>query len=122
MTVIRRVSFIVSALFVTQLLFLSFSASAFVAPKSSGEKSNSGSGLKMGLLDNLLGGLGLGPKQYANVVMGDEAIMAQKAHGTSETPVQENLKWGCDRKVADNICNFNRHYAEYRVSSMWNRF
>ena len=34
--------------------------------------------------------------------------------GTSETPVQENLRWECDRKVADNICNFNRHYAEYR--------
>lgn len=31
--------------------------------------------------------------------------------GTSNTPVQENLRWGCDQKVADNICNFNRHYA-----------
>ena len=28
------------------------------------------------------------------------------------SPVQENLRWMCDRKVADNICNFNRHYAE----------
>ena len=26
--------------------------------------------------------------------------------------MQENLRWGCDRKVADRICNFNRHYAE----------
>lgn len=34
--------------------------------------------------------------------------------GTSDTPVQENLRWGCDRKTADNICNFNRHYAEFR--------
>ena len=33
--------------------------------------------------------------------------------GTSEVPVQENLRWNCDRKVADKICNFNRHYAEY---------
>mmetsp|Transcript_14628 Transcript_14628/g.18500 ORF Transcript_14628/g.18500 Transcript_14628/m.18500 type:complete len:203 (-) Transcript_14628:56-664(-) len=45
-------------------------------------------------------------------VMGDESIMRKKAHGTSETPVQEKLKWGVDRKIADRICNFNRHYAE----------
>lgn len=37
-----------------------------------------------------------------------------KAHGTSAVPVQDNLRWNCDQKVADNICNFNRHYAEYR--------
>ena len=45
-------------------------------------------------------------------VMGDESIMAQKAHGTSSVPVQKNLRWGCDVKLADDICNFNRHYAE----------
>jgi hypothetical protein len=28
-------------------------------------------------------------------------------------PVQDNLRWGCDRKTADRICNFNRHYAEH---------
>lgn len=37
--------------------------------------------------------------------------------GTSETPVQENLRWSCDRSTADRICNFNRHYAEY--SGYW---
>ncbi|KAG7368780.1 hypothetical protein IV203_031523 [Nitzschia inconspicua] len=51
------------------------------------------------------------------VVMGDESIMSPKAHGTSAVPVQENLRWDCDRKTADNICNFNRyvycHYAEF---------
>ena len=26
---------------------------------------------------------------------------------------QENLKWGCDWDMADRICNFNRHYAEF---------
>lgn len=26
---------------------------------------------------------------------------------------QQNLRWGCDWDVADRICNFNRHYAEY---------
>jgi len=45
-------------------------------------------------------------------VMGDESIMKQKAHGTSETPVQSNLRWDVDRKLADKICNYNRHYAE----------
>mmetsp|Transcript_23913 Transcript_23913/g.59653 ORF Transcript_23913/g.59653 Transcript_23913/m.59653 type:complete len:150 (-) Transcript_23913:418-867(-) len=44
--------------------------------------------------------------------MGEESLMRKKAHGTSETPVQSNLKWGCDVKLADRICNFNRHYAE----------
>ena len=66
--------------------------------------------LNMGLLDSL----GFGPKKYDTCVMGDESIMNKKSHGTSETPVQENLRWGSDGKVADNICNFNRHYAEYR--------
>lgn len=50
-------------------------------------------------------------------VMGDESIMKEKSHGTSETPVQENLRWKADGKVADKICNFNRHYAEY--SGYW---
>ena len=39
--------------------------------------------------------------------------MSKKAHGTSETPVQEDLRWDCDAKLADRICNFNRHYAEH---------
>lgn len=47
------------------------------------------------------------------VVMGDESIMSKKAHGTSATPVQSTLRWNCDTKTADRICNFNRHYAEF---------
>lgn len=50
-------------------------------------------------------------------VPGSEDIMKPKAHGTSEYPVQENLLWGCDFDLADRICNFNRHYAEY--SGYW---
>lgn len=50
-------------------------------------------------------------------VMGDENIMSPKKHGTSNTPVQSNLRWECDGKVADRICNFNRHYAEH--SGYW---
>ena len=61
----------------------------------------------MGILDFL--GLGGGSKGFDGAcVMGEDSIMSPKAHGTSAVPVQENLKWDCDRKVADNICNFNR--------------
>jgi len=53
----------------------------------------------------------------APCVPGSEDIMSPKAHGTSEFPVQEDLLWGCDFDLADRICNFNRHYAEY--SGYW---
>jgi len=43
---------------------------------------------------------------------GDESIMAPKAHGTSEKPVQETLRYGVSTKLADKISNFNRHFAE----------
>jgi len=72
-------------------------------------------GLTMGLLDSILGSLGLPQQNYDGAcIMGDESIMSQKAHGTSETPVQQDLRWNCDVTVADRICNYNRHYAEYR--------
>ena len=38
-------------------------------------------------------------------VMGDEAIMSPKDHGTSAVPVQQNLRWKCDLDTADRICN-----------------
>ncbi len=75
---------------------------------------------KTGPIMNLIDMLsGKGRKYAAPCVMGDESIMNQKAHGTSETPVQDNLRWNCARDTADNICNFNRHYAEY--SGYWER-
>ncbi|KAJ1422741.1 hypothetical protein B484DRAFT_332077 [Ochromonadaceae sp. CCMP2298] len=49
----------------------------------------------------------------------DEAVMAPKAHGTCEKPVMKNLRWNCDWSVADRICCFNRHYAEY--SGYWEK-
>jgi len=52
-------------------------------------------------------------------VPGSEDIMKPKAHGSSEKPVQENLRWGCDWDTADRISNYNRHYAEY--SGYWER-
>ena len=39
--------------------------------------------------------------------------MSQKAHGTTEKSVQDNLKFGCDFETADKICCYNRHYAEH---------
>ena len=51
------------------------------------------------------------PKAGSYPVMGHESLMSPKSHGTSHHPVQENLRYECDRKVADRICNFNRHGA-----------
>jgi peptide methionine sulfoxide reductase MsrB len=45
--------------------------------------------------------------------IGDESIMAQKAHGTTQSPVQETLRFSVDRETADRICSFNRRFAEY---------
>lgn len=46
-------------------------------------------------------------------IIGNAGIMNAKSHGTSEYPVQNNLRWKCDEKLADRICNYNRHYAEF---------
>jgi hypothetical protein len=46
----------------------------------------------------------------ARPIVGDESIMSKKKHGTSETPVQKALRWGCDWDTADRICNFNVSY------------
>jgi hypothetical protein len=54
----------------------------------------------------LLGFSRLGCK--APCVPGEEEIMSDKEHGTSHGMVQSDLRWGCDRKIADRICNFNR--------------
>jgi len=75
----------------------------------------SSTAVSLGVGDAFKSLLGLGDKVFSGpCVMGDESIMSQKAHGTSNTPVQENLRWEVDRENADRICNFNRHYAEYR--------
>jgi len=47
----------------------------------------------------------------------EESVMAPKAHGTCTKPVQKILRWSCDATVADRICCFNRHYAEF--SGYW---
>lgn len=43
---------------------------------------------------------------------GDETIMSPKAHGTSDNSVQSDLLYGVSEKLADKICNYNRHFAE----------
>merc|ERR1719231_1855896 len=54
-----------------------------------------------------------GSKPLTLPVRGEESLMSKKAHGTCEKPVQEDLRWACDRETADRICCFNRHYAEF---------
>uniref|UniRef100_A0A7S4AEQ4 Peptide-methionine (R)-S-oxide reductase n=2 Tax=Pseudo-nitzschia australis TaxID=44445 RepID=A0A7S4AEQ4_9STRA len=46
------------------------------------------------------------------IVFGEEEIMKPKEHGTSAAPVQENLLYGANNKLADKVCSFNRHFAE----------
>jgi len=38
--------------------------------------------------------------------------MSKKSHGTTETEVQTNLRYGTPQKLADQISSFNRVYAE----------
>ena len=51
--------------------------------------------------------------------MGTEEMMSKKEFGTSAVPIQKDLRWNCDVKTADNICNYNRHFAEF--SGYWER-
>ena len=53
------------------------------------------------------------------MVPGDESLMAPKAHGSSAAPVQARLRWDVSRETADQICSFNRHFAEHAGS--WRR-
>mmetsp|Transcript_74668 Transcript_74668/g.132084 ORF Transcript_74668/g.132084 Transcript_74668/m.132084 type:complete len:184 (+) Transcript_74668:36-587(+) len=47
-----------------------------------------------------------------NEMKGSEELMSQKAHGTCPQAPMKPLRWGADWDTADNICCFNRHYAE----------
>jgi len=56
------------------------------------------------------------------IMYGDESLMANKAHGSSDSPVQSDLMYGVSNKLADRICNYNRHFAEmggYFQSTNW---
>lgn len=91
----------VSAFSLTRLAAATSTGSSGGSPRTSTASSSS---RKMSVLDSFFG-----KKEYAApCVMGDESIMSPKSHGTSETPVQKDLRWKCDYDTADRICNFNR--------------
>lgn len=46
-------------------------------------------------------------------IVGSETIMAKKTHGTSDSPVQSNLRYNVDNNLADKITNYNRRFAEF---------
>jgi hypothetical protein len=48
-----------------------------------------------------------GTIQYCN-----EDVMSNKEHGSTSSPVQENLAFDVIRPLADRICSYNRHFAE----------
>lgn len=58
-------------------------------------------------------GNSLSDNHHPYPVLCDDELMNKKAHGTCPKPVMDNLRWGCDYKTADNICCYNRHYAEH---------
>ena len=88
-------------------------------PNSGGRKINVGRGLLQGglafvglaLTEN--GGI---PNPFASSkgypIRGDKSIMSQKSHGSTDSAVQSNLRYGVDNKLADRICSFNREGAE----------
>lgn len=90
-------------------------ASAFVSPHS-GARSAVGAPTSLALFDKLFS-TGADSITGKLPILADESVMSQKAHGTSEKPVQSKLRWNCDVSTADRICNFNRHYAEF--SGYW---
>lgn len=56
------------------------------------------------------------------IILGEESLMDQKGHGTATKPAQFNLKYGVDQKLADKICCYNRHFAEYSNSFLKTSF
>jgi len=95
-----------------------------LSPSSALGLSNQQTNRRSFVLEGLVSGVTLtgllsGDKANAAVTPGgriqygkDEDIMYQKAHGTSNAPVQSDLLYGVSNKLADKICNYNRHFAE----------
>ena len=83
------------------LAFLSLQPLALSTPLSSSRRAvlSSASSLALALGS---GGLPASaadalPMTGGSPVFGSESIMAQKSHGTSDAPVQKNLKWAVDQ-------------------------
>eukprot|EP00421_Protoceratium_reticulatum_P026698 CAMPEP_0168480202 /NCGR_PEP_ID=MMETSP0228-20121227/63870_1 /TAXON_ID=133427 /ORGANISM="Protoceratium reticulatum, Strain CCCM 535 (=CCMP 1889)" /LENGTH=184 /DNA_ID=CAMNT_0008496523 /DNA_START=5 /DNA_END=559 /DNA_ORIENTATION=- len=66
----------------------------------------------MGLPGILLVGCSDGYDSAPAEIRGDESLMNQKDHGTCPKGLMSPLRWNVDSGLADNICCFNRHYAE----------
>mmetsp|Transcript_15761 Transcript_15761/g.18026 ORF Transcript_15761/g.18026 Transcript_15761/m.18026 type:complete len:183 (-) Transcript_15761:123-671(-) len=64
----------------------------------------------MSFFQRLFGSNSNSSSQYP--LIAEKSVMNQKSHGTSKSPVQQNLRWNCDNNTADRICSFNRHKAE----------
>ena len=61
----------------------------------------------------VLHALSMLPRHGGALCRGTEhELMRQKSHGTCASAVQQKLRFGCDRVIADDICCYNRHYAE----------
>ena len=87
---------------------------AAMSGSSSGAGSGSGAGPSAAELPLSDGCVGRPAAKGARLpIAGDESLMSAKAHGTCAAPVRAALRWGCDVKLADRICCYNRHYAEH---------
>ena len=75
---------------------MSSSSTAFTAPsiKAAGRANN-----VQRSMFNFFGSASTG--EYP--IMAEDSVMSQKAHGTSEKPVQKGLRWNCDYETADRI-------------------
>eukprot|EP00039_Didymoeca_costata_P027574 m.18688 g.18688 ORF g.18688 m.18688 type:complete len:177 (+) comp6381_c0_seq2:116-646(+) len=57
-------------------------------------------------------------------VVAPDSLMDQKGHGTVANPLRTPMLYGVDEKKADEICCFNRHYAEnsgYFLTTKWKK-
>ena len=82
-------------------------AAAVVAATTAGSAARATGGTQRNLFNRLFSSPAGSSTQYP--IVASEDVMSQKAHGTSEKPVQEKLRWNCDFQTADRICNFNRY-------------
>ena len=57
------------------------------------------------------------PAHQAEVPGGRRRASWRQSAAAAPAPVQSDLRWGCDRAVADRICCFHRHYAEHSGSA-----
>lgn len=46
------------------------------------------------------------------LIYGDDSLMSPKEHGSASSEVQDNLRYGVSRKLADKISSYNRVFAE----------